>query len=552
VVFQFDQTVEGNFGAVRVYDSGGNRADQGDAFHPGGTGSLIGVHLKPGLPDGTYTATYRVVSADGHIVSGGFTFSIGKPGAAGQTVARLLGKSATGPVTEVAFGAARALQYGSIALAVGGFGFLLLIWLPALRALAGGSEGWQLASEAFAARLRRLLLLAALVGAISALAGVALEAATAAGISGWAALKPHILSEEIGTRFGKIWTAGAAAWLAVGVVATGLLHPSSRRAPVLRPASLGATGLAVPGVAGRVVTAVMALPLAALLLLPVLSGHGDTQSPVGVMFPANLIHVTALSLWLGGLASLLFVLPAATRRLEGSERTRLLAGVVSRFSPLALGAVIVLLTTGLIQAYIEVRHPSYLLSTGFGRAVLIKFCLLMALIGLGAVNRQRTLPQLRSIARGGGTPGTAGVVLRRTLRAEVALIVVVLGVTGALASYAPSILRYTGPYSATTTIGPAQLQLTLDPARVGANQLHLYFIDARTGAQIDNAQQVTVAASLPSKQIGPLSQDGIKSGPGHYTVTNLLLNVPGTWQLQVTELVSKFDQYNATVSVPVR
>ena len=82
VIFRFDEPVEGNFGAVRVYDADGSRVDEGDAFHPDGEGPRLGVHLKPGLPDGSYTATYRVVSADGHIVSSGYVFSIGKAGKA--------------------------------------------------------------------------------------------------------------------------------------------------------------------------------------------------------------------------------------------------------------------------------------------------------------------------------------------------------------------------------------------------------------------------------------------------------------------------------------
>ncbi|WP_259312469.1 copper resistance CopC family protein [Capillimicrobium parvum] len=81
VAFRFDEAVEGNFGAVRVFDARGERVDAGDAYHPGGHGEQIAVHLKPSLGDGTYTATYRVVSADGHVVSGGSTFSVGRPGA---------------------------------------------------------------------------------------------------------------------------------------------------------------------------------------------------------------------------------------------------------------------------------------------------------------------------------------------------------------------------------------------------------------------------------------------------------------------------------------
>ena len=73
----------------------------------------------------------------------------------------------------------------------------------------------------------------------------------------------------------------------------------------------------------------------ALLLLPAWSGHGATQAPIPVVFTSITLHVTALSLWLGGLATLLIAVPAATRQLDPSERTRLLSGVVSRFSTVA-------------------------------------------------------------------------------------------------------------------------------------------------------------------------------------------------------------------------
>jgi copper transport protein len=553
VVFRFDQPVEGNFGAVRVYDTRGQRVDEGDAFHPNGSGPKLGVHLKPGLAHGTYTATYRVVSADGHIVSGGFVFSIGAPGGApGLTVAQLLGKSATGPVTEVAFGAARAIQYGAIAVAVGALVFLLAVWLPALRLVAGGSGPWRTGSEAFVARLRLSLLVCAIAGALSALAGVVLEAAEAAGVSGWAALKPHILSEVLGTKFGTLWTAGAAAWLLTGVLTVALVRPAGALAPVLRPVPLGSTGLAL-GRREALTPLLVGLPLLVLVVLPAWSGHGATQSPIAVMFTSITIHVIALSVWLGGLAMLLFAVSSATRRLDGYERTRLLAGVTSRFSPIALGCVIVLLASGLVQSYVEVRHFGLLTSTPFGRAVLIKFGLLLCLIALGAINRQRTVPHLRRIAQdeSGGAPGAAGVILRRTLRAEVGLIVVVLGVTGALASYAPAIAQYNGPYSGTATLAGKQLQYTLEPARVGINELHLYLIDPKTGAQWDGAQQITVSQTLPSKGIGPISEPGQKSGPGHYTVPGISLGVPGTWKIQVQALINKFDQETVTLKVPV-
>ena len=82
VIFEFNQPVGGTLGAVRVYDAQGNEVDNLDMSHPQGRQQWMGVGLRPGLPVGTYTATYRVISADTHIVYGGLVFSIGHAGAA--------------------------------------------------------------------------------------------------------------------------------------------------------------------------------------------------------------------------------------------------------------------------------------------------------------------------------------------------------------------------------------------------------------------------------------------------------------------------------------
>jgi copper transport protein len=532
VIFRFDEPVEGNFGAVRVYDANGSRVDEGDAFHPNGEGPRIGVHLKPGLPDGSYTATYRVISADGHIVSSGFVFSIGKAGKApSETVAELTAGSGSGPVTETVFGIARGLQYAATALGVGGLAFLLLAWLPALAALGGGAE-WTGASRGFGSRLRVTMLLAAAIGAISAAAGIAMEGAEAAGISGFSALKWTIFHETLETKFGTIWGLAVLAWLAVGILAAiGLRRPADRRPawPVL---------------------ALLAVPLVFVVLVPALSGHGSTQSPVALNFPVNVIHVGAMAIWLGGLATLLFVLPRATRELEPGGRGRLLAANLSRFSQVALISVGAILATGLIQAYVYVRHLDALIETGYGRAVLIKFVLLLVLIALGAYNRRRSVPRLNRIAAGGESPGRAGVLLRRALRAEVALLVIVLGVTAALASYAPPVTAQSGPFSAESQFGPIQLEMTVEPARVGANEVHLYLFDAKSGAPFSKVKELEATASLPEKSIS-LPLEPQLSGPGHYTIPSAFFNSAGDWRLLVTVRVSAFTEYDKTIEVPI-
>jgi copper transport protein len=226
VVMRFSEPVEIAFGAIRVFDAEGDQVQTGEPFHPGGKGDEVAIRLRPGLPRGGYTATYRVVSADSHPVSGGFVFSVGTEAAAtGASVGDLLGDQKSGPVTSVAFGAVRATQFAAIALGIGVLAVLLLAWLPGLRATAGAGEDWRAAAAAFAGRARMLLVVAALVGAAAALAALPLQAATAQGTSVWSALDGT--GDVLETRFGVVWGAGALVWLAV--LALAAAQPSAPR-----------------------------------------------------------------------------------------------------------------------------------------------------------------------------------------------------------------------------------------------------------------------------------------------------------------------------------
>lgn len=531
VSLRFNESVEGNFGAVRVYDSSGSRADRGDAFHPDGEGSRLAVHLRPDLPDGSYTATYRVVSADGHIVSGGYVFSIGRAGRApSESVAELVGGSGSGSASQIGLGVARGIQYAAMAIAVGGLAFLLLAWAPARRRVGSLSERWESSDDALDQRMRVVLLAASAAGALSAVAAILFEAAQAAGVSVGGAFDWTILREELGTRFGTVWGIAAIAWAIFGLTALlPLCRFTSSRAPLIF------------------------VPLALIVLEPALSGHPGTQSPVILLFPANAIHVIAMSVWVGGLASLILVLPRATRELDPSDRTRLLAATLARFSPIALICVALILLTGLGQTYAYVRDLDNLVETAYGRAVLIKFVLLVGLlVPLGAFNRHRSVPRLERLADGGEAPGRGGVILRRAIRLEIAILVVVIGVTAALSGYAPATTSGSGPFSASTPIGPAELEMTVDPARVGANRIHLYLFDAVDGSQFTRARELDVTATLPERSIGPLTLDPRHSGPGHYTAQGAVLNVAGTWDLDVTVRTSAFDEYSEQVEVPIR
>jgi copper transport protein len=157
--------------------------------------------------------------------------------------------------------------------------------------------------------------------------------------------------------------------------------------------------------------------LAGVLLLPVptLAGHALDRGRPWFAVVADVLHVTAASLWLGGLVALALALRSPDDR----------RGTVQRFSTIALVSVLVLTATGVTRAITELDSISQLWSTGYGRVLIVKSALLAVLVGLGWVNRYRLLP--RWSLHG----------LRRSVAAELALFAVLAGAVALLTDLRP-------------------------------------------------------------------------------------------------------------------
>ena len=349
VRLDFNEPIEVSFGAVRVYDQHGERVDSGTVGYPGGAQSSVTIGVRDGLGRGVYTTTYRVVSADGHPVSGGFAFGVGEQVTAQRgtpQVADLLARSAASPAVEGAYGTARGLHYAALLLLVGAVFFGLLVW-P-----AGSSARWP----------ARVLLSAAVIGLLAALAGIALQGALGAGVTLDHALDSAVLQGSLDTRTGHTWLLRAAVW-AFLVVFLALYRNAASRWKTL--------GLALP-------TAVLVgtLPYA---------GHADTQSPKALLIPADVLHVVAAGAWLGGL-TLLLVCFWPHRQQELSDRA---GDATARFSRLALPAIAVLIAAGSAQAWFYLGSVGAFFDSTYGWALLAKIALLSLIIALAAANRRR-------------------------------------------------------------------------------------------------------------------------------------------------------------------
>jgi putative copper export protein len=181
------------------------------------------------------------------------------------------------------------------------------------------------------------------------------------------------------------------AFLLVFIGVSGLLHdvPISSR--------FGGTMAAVAGVAavGALFAAIAPVDpllerapfITALLLLPgpSIAGHALDRGRSAIEVLADIVHVAAASVWLGGLVALGFSLRGA-----GDH-----AATLRRFSNVAIVSVAVLGLTGVVRALAELSSFSQLWTTGYGGALIAKTALLAALVAIGWVNRYRLIPRLR-------------------------------------------------------------------------------------------------------------------------------------------------------------
>ncbi len=173
------------------------------------------------------------------------------------------------------------------------------------------------------------------------------------------------------TLWGRIWTLQAGA-----AVLTVLAYAVARRRPT------GGLPWTIAGFTALFVGA-----------LPAFSGHSFGVSELRTMTVfLDVLHTWAAGAWIG---TLLMVFVSARRHLsEAREPRGTLALWVETFSPLALASFAILGLSGLFATWLHVGSWSLLLGSGYGRVLLIKLALIVAVVLLGAYNWRRVTPRL--------------------------------------------------------------------------------------------------------------------------------------------------------------
>ena len=496
--FSFDESVALPPDGVQVFDAQGGPIGASASA----SGSDLDVTLTDEVEQGTLVVVWRIVSKDGHPIVGSLSFSIGAPSA---EVERPAVSSAGMTEPPLLLGIARGLGYVGLLLAVGLVGFTVLL-LPASH---------------LADRARRRLVTGARAGAaVTVLAWLTILPLTAIYRSG----------EGAGAlTTGSTWSTlpwaeyGVLAAVVVGVVvAVGLLGGGL---PVRR------RGLAAV-VAGAVAVGA-----------PALTGHTRAATPEILVVGADVLHLVAACVWLGGLVALAITLP------DLAGRDTLAAEVLTRFSTVAAGVLAALAVTGSLLAWRILKSWSALLESSNGRLLMVKVAVVAVALAIAAWNRYGLLPRVRAATRRRERRAGAGLVVRTTT-VEAVVLVVVLLITGLLVDKTPKVVGDGGgsasdsrPAPLTSTLGEVELAADLAPRAVGSSTVTIRLTGA-DGAPTEGIEPPIARLSSGDVALGDVPLAQVMTGT---YAGKVVLPAPGTWELQVSLRTSEFTNPVATL-----
>ena len=349
VTLNFSEHVQPVAGRLKVIAPNSSNVVNGSPTTSKG-GARVRLLLNSNLGQGTYLVSYRVISADGHPVSGSLTFSIGAPSALGASKnAEDSGATVDGLVRTVQ-SAGRYAAYTGLVLLAGPLVILLGLWPRRLS--SGGPRrlawaGWGLL----------------MVGTFDVLVlqqpyaeGNKISAITLSGIG-----------DTIDS------TVGRALLARIGLLVAAI--PVLLR--VLRSADPDRQEQAWAARTDRVLTALFGI--AVLVTFP-FAGHGGQSPAPLVSVPAVTLHVGAMAVWLGGLVVLArYLLPRA--------KYRELEVIMPVWSRWAFWSVALLVFSGSIETLLEIGgfgHLDYLVNTTYGQLVLTKVIWLGAIMVVAA------------------------------------------------------------------------------------------------------------------------------------------------------------------------
>jgi putative copper resistance protein D len=431
---------------------------------------------------------------------------------------------------------ARAIHFAATMLVAGVVLFAVFIAAPAWRGAAG--------NDAVAIKVRARLAVIAWIGlALAAIAGAAWLVLTAAGMSGLPAAQVFgdgvlwtVLSQ---TTFGRAWLARFALACALAATLPALLSPRDRQSLWL-----------------EITAVILAAAFAGALAW---SGHaaGGLGDEAVVHPAADVLHLIAAAAWVGALLPLIVLLAAASGGADDASLS-MARTATTRFSILGIVSVGTLLVTGIVNTYYLAGSVPALLHTDYGRLLLIKIALFLAMVAIATVNRFRLTPRL---LQQNNITASRGALrrLRRNAAIEVLAGAMVIAIVAALGTMPPAIhAAHQHPtYGAVPAdaafvhihLVEGMADVTIQPGRTGRARATIRLWDEDFEAL--EARQVSVTLTAPGATGKPTTLPAVQRRDGAWQVDGIALSEPGNWTVSVDVVLDANKRLTLTAPIVI-
>ena len=505
VLLTYSEAVEPRFATVSVTNAAGKQQAAASPRRSASNADTLVIPLHH-LAQGWYLVYWRVISVDGHPVRGAFTFAVGpNPGPAPQFPVPSTSETAATPRLI----AARSIAFVSVMAAIGLFILRMGIARPVVRRVS--ETRLRAVSIAFGVA-SAVALVAIPVYVVMATAQFALRSSFDLG---------NVLPLVRDSAFGRGYLdleLTFALFVAASVLALWIDQPTRPHRSIAELLSVGGAYLAA----------------AAALLIPGLAGHAAQTAPRGASLAADWAHLTAGSLWVGGLIGLLVL----WRSRPVAKRVAGRIVCVPRFSNAAFVSVLVLIASGVGATLIHLPTLASLWQTSYGQTILVKIGLLGTAMLLAAVNLLRTKPRLAASRERPELGLGAAALLRRLVTGEVLLVVSAIVAAAVLSSLPPPPKALASTGGAVAHVGPGpvtrvvnkngyRLQVQVTPNRAAAVNTFSLRI-TKDGKPVRRATVLT-GFSMLDMEMGTQKITLEEKAPGLYERVAPALIMVGHW-----------------------
>ncbi|PLT32010.1 copper resistance protein CopC [Bacillus sp. V5-8f] len=487
ISLQFSEHIQSGFHSLVLLDHSGEQIKLNDAI--GDDRSILEAKLKDEIVPGTYSIQWKVVSADGHPIHGTISFSVG----AGQKETDIVSASSDKDYPILDIIVLRWLLY---------IGFSLFIGVIVCNVFIIEEGAHQPTSV-------RVIWAALIVFSIALLLNLPLQTTFYADVSWLEALRPSLLQETLEqTTAGTVWI--------FQLLLLVILFLFTCMA-TLNGSVYSVRNWLLP----------LLVSIGLLVSKSIISHAAGTENPIlAVMM--DFLHLLASSVWVGGLFTVVFLLPKA--RLDSEHEQQMYWKSIHRFSLWAIIAVAIILLTGMYGSLLYVPTWHSLFHSPYGKILLGKILLFFIMIILGAFHFWR--------GRKRGKKGISGTAWIELIMGVVVLILVAILTNLPTADSSPSPFKDTQQADEGTTV-----TLEISPNVEGQNTIQIDVKNPK-GDPVTNIEQVSLTLSHTEMKMEENTIILSKQLPGQFQTAGMYLNMNGKWKLSVHVLTSSLDSYD--------